>query len=242
MSADLNRKLSSWERVIFSLVMKSFVAAALDPARAGNFFASLLPFVGRIAKLGARNTLVQTVLKLTLPGMPDIYQGCELGDLSLVDPDNRRPVDYSLRMQALRELTAELRQDRLGAMRRYAAGWQNGHFKLAAIVTLLAYRREQAALFETGSYQPLIADGPNSDQILGFLRRFEGQLMLTAVGRYPARLAAEGIVAECGIPLPEALHETGWRDLISGAQHQPTSCLRPKDVFALLPAAVLVAE
>jgi (1->4)-alpha-D-glucan 1-alpha-D-glucosylmutase len=220
----------------------SFVAEALDPARAGNFFASLLPFVGRIAELGARNTLVQTVLKLTLPGMPDIYQGCELWDLSLVDPDNRRPVDYPARMQALEEVTVALAEDRSGAMQKYAAAWQNGHFKLAVIATLLAYRRDHPALFETGSYEPLMADGPNSDQVLGFLRRNEGNLVLTAVARYPARLAAEGIAAESGMTLPQGLHEIGWRDLISGAQHRPTSCLRPKDVFALLPAAMLVAE
>jgi (1->4)-alpha-D-glucan 1-alpha-D-glucosylmutase len=222
--------------------MLSFAAEALDPARAGNFFASLLPFVRRIAEIGARNTLVQTVLKLTLPGMPDIYQGCELWDLSLVDPDNRRPVDYPARMQALEEVTAALAQDRRGAMEKYIAAWQSGYFKLAALATLLAYRRDHPALFETGSYEPLMADGPNSDQVLGFLRRNDGNLVLTVVARYPARLAAEGIAAESGITLPQALHEIGWRDLISGAQHRPTSCLRPKDVFALLPAAMLVAE
>jgi (1->4)-alpha-D-glucan 1-alpha-D-glucosylmutase len=220
----------------------SFVAEALDPARAGNFYASLLPFVGRIAELGARNTLMQTVLKLTLPGMPDIYQGCELWDLSLVDPDNRRPVDYASRMQALEELTTALAQDRSGAMQKYTADWQNGHFKLAVIATLLGYRHDHSSLFETGSYEPLMTDGANSDQVLGFLRRNDGELVLTAVARYPARLAAEGIAAESRIPLPKALHETCWRDIVSGARHRPTPCLRSRDVLALLPAAVLVAD
>jgi (1->4)-alpha-D-glucan 1-alpha-D-glucosylmutase len=222
--------------------MLSFVSAALDPSRAGNFLASLLPFVGRVAELGARNTLVQTVLKLTLPGMPDIYQGGELWDLSLVDPDNRRPVDYRLRMQALEEVIAELAQDRSRAMQRYTAEWRTGRFKLAAIATLLAFRRAHAALFENGAYEPLMAEGPNADQIGGFLRRGDNRLVLTAVARFPARLATDGIAAHSGVPLPEALHQTGWRDIISGAVHAATACLRADALFALLPAAVLVAE
>ena len=81
--------------------MLSFAELALDTDRAGTFLASFLPFAERIARLGASNTLAQTVLKLTLPGVPDIYQGTELWDLSLVDPDNRRPVDYALRLRML---------------------------------------------------------------------------------------------------------------------------------------------
>ena len=127
-------------------------------------------------------------------------------------------------------------------MEKYTADWQNGHLKLAVIAMLLAYRRDHPSLFETGSYEPLMTDGANSDQVIGFLRRNDSELVLTAVARYPARLAAEGIAAESRIPLPKALHETGWRDIVSGARHRPTSCLQSRDVLALLPATVLVAE
>jgi (1->4)-alpha-D-glucan 1-alpha-D-glucosylmutase len=228
---------------VYEAAVLSFVAEALDPARAGNFFASLLPFIRRIAELGARNTLMQTVLKLTLPGMPDIYQGCELWDLSLVDPDNRRPIDYSARMRALEEAALALAQDRRGAMERFIADWQNGYFKLAVLATLLAYRRDHSALFETGGYEPLIADGPNSDQFLGFLRHNDrGEFMLTTVARFPARLDGKGIAAEDRMPLPEVLHRICWHDIVSGARHRPTSCLRAGELFALMPAAVLVPE
>ncbi|HEY1797876.1 MAG TPA: malto-oligosyltrehalose synthase [Stellaceae bacterium] len=235
---------SSWASpdLAYEEAMLSFIAEALDPARAGNFLASFLPFATRIAELGARNTLVQTVLKLTVPGMPDIYQGCELWDLSLVDPDNRRPVDYAHRMQALTEVTAELEQDRRGAMQRYAAAWQEGRFKLAAVATLLAFRRDHAALFESGAYEPITAEGTNAEQIVAFLRRGAGALLLAATARYPARLAAEGFAAASGIPLPEALHKTAWRDILSGAVYPPAARLRANELFGPLPAAVLVAE
>jgi (1->4)-alpha-D-glucan 1-alpha-D-glucosylmutase len=89
---------------------------ALDPSRSAAFLTAFLRFQERIARLGFRNTLVQTALKLTLPGMPDIYQGTELWDLSLVDPDNRRPVDFELRTGVLEEVCSTLAPDRTGMM------------------------------------------------------------------------------------------------------------------------------
>src|SRR5262249_37676762 len=109
---------------------QSFLADALDPSRPGGFLPAFVPFVERVAALGAQNTLIQTVLKLTLPGVPDIYQGTELWDLSMVDPDNRRPVDYRLRARMLDEVSAELAANRPAAMRRYMQSWQDGRFKL----------------------------------------------------------------------------------------------------------------
>jgi (1->4)-alpha-D-glucan 1-alpha-D-glucosylmutase len=232
---------STWAapNVTYEEAMLSFVTNALDPARAANFLASLLPFVTRIAELGARNTLVQTVLKLTLPGVPDIYQGCELWDLSLVDPDNRRPIDYRHRMRLLKEVEAELAPNRYRAMQRYVADWRSGRFKLAAVVTLLAFRRDHGGLFESGTYEPLIVDGLNANHIIAFLRRDESGVMLTAAGRYPARLdEASGQ----SVPLPEALHAVTWRDVLTDTAHAPTTNLQADQLFGLLPAAVLVAE
>ena len=172
---------------VYEEAILSFATNALDPLRAGNFLASFQPFVERIAKLGARNTLVQTVLRLTLPGMPDIYQGAELWDFSIVDPDNRRPVDYPLRAQMLDRVLTDLATDRRGAMQRYIESWRDGHLKLAAIATILGYRREHAALFENGEYEPLRADGPKNDRICAFLRCRGEEVLLTAVARFPAR-------------------------------------------------------
>ncbi|HZU91924.1 MAG TPA: malto-oligosyltrehalose synthase, partial [Stellaceae bacterium] len=218
----------------------SFAADALDPSRAGNFLASFLPFVARVARLGMRNTLVQTVLKLTAPGMPDIYQGTELWDFSMVDPDNRRPVDYALRARLLEEVTAELASYRRDAMRRYAASWRDARGKLAIIVTILDHRRDHAALFKEGGYEPLEAEGPNADQICAFLRRHNGEAIMTVAGRFPARLETEGLAPNTLLPLPEALRGTRWRDILCGIEHDADAALSVPDLLTTLPAAVLV--
>jgi (1->4)-alpha-D-glucan 1-alpha-D-glucosylmutase len=220
----------------------SFVADALDPSRAGNFLASFLPFTARVARLGMRNSLAQTVLKLTVPGMPDIYQGTELWDFSMVDPDNRRPVDYDLRTRLLEEVTAELASHRQEAMRRYADAWQDARCKLAIIVTILGYRRDHAALFREGGYEPLEAEGPNADQICAFLRRHDGEVMMIVAGRFPARLEAEGLAPNTLLPLPEALRGMRWCDILCGTAHDADAALRVPDLLTTLPAAVLVGH
>ncbi|HZT88857.1 MAG TPA: malto-oligosyltrehalose synthase [Stellaceae bacterium] len=218
----------------------SFVADALDPGRAGNFLAAFVRFARRIAELGARNTMVQTVLKLTLPGMPDFYQGSELWDLSMVDPDNRRPVDYALRARVLDRVLAELKDNRRQAMRTYAESWRDARFKLATIATLLGHRREQSQLYEAGGYEPLKAEGADADRIAAFLRTHDGQVLLTAVARFPARLAAQGFARDTVIAVPEDLHRSPWHDLVTGQRHPATDSLRPDALFEVFPAAVLV--
>ncbi len=111
--------------------MIGFVRAALDVSRPNGFLDSFLPFQARIAKLGVSNSLVQTALKLTLPGMPDIYQGAELWDLSLVDPDNRRPVDFARRSLLIEEMREPLARDRSAAMTEMLENWRDGRIKLA---------------------------------------------------------------------------------------------------------------
>ncbi|HKS90207.1 MAG TPA: malto-oligosyltrehalose synthase [Stellaceae bacterium] len=217
----------------------SFVEGALDPARAGAFLASFLPFVWRVAELGAHNTLVQTVLKLTVPGVPDIYQGAELWDFSMVDPDNRRPVDYRLRTRLLDEVTADLAADRPAAMRAYAGSWRDGRLKLAVTTTLLACRRAYPGLFAAGGYEPLAADGPDADRVCTFLRTNGEEAMIVAVARFPKRLAEDALCPESRIALPEMPHRAGWYDALSGAAYGPCAALDARRLFALLPAAVL---
>ena len=109
-------------------------------------------------------------MKLTLPGMPDIYQGAELWDLSLVDPDNRRPVDYGLRARLLEQASAALESDRGAGMLHMLEKWQDGSVKLAVTAALLAHRRQQPELYAHGSYQPLAATGAKADQLCAFMR------------------------------------------------------------------------
>src|SRR4029077_12077275 len=120
----------AWDKAVCE-----FIAAILAPDSRNRFPPSLGSIAGPIAEIGAINSLAQTVLKLTCPGVPDFYQGCELWDFSLVDPDNRRPVDYGLRQQRLDALEATPEE--------MLEHWRDGRIKLWVIHTLLKLRREQ---------------------------------------------------------------------------------------------------
>ena len=181
----------------------AFVDRMLTGERAEAFWAAALPFMRRMARLGAENSVVQTVLKLTIPGVPDIYQGCELWDFSMVDPDNRRPVDFAEREAALDAVLTELEADREGAVARYAAAWRDGRLKLAVTATLLALRRERATVFADGNYEALSAVGPSADSICAFRRQAGGDEVVVAVARFPGRREAEGFDGGTALPLPD---------------------------------------
>lgn len=215
----------------------SFVDDALDTERSGAFLDLFRPFAARIAELGAANSLVQTVLKLTSPGMPDTYQGAELWDLSLVDPDNRRPVDYALRRQRLDEVQAALEKDRAGAMRSFFENWQDARFKLATIRTLLHDRRQRPSLYAEGSYAPLWAAGPDEERICAFARSHGGDRLVVIAARFPGR----GQVVQATLP-PEGLAGAGrFCDLLTGRTGMVgEGGLEMADVLVDLPVAVLV--
>ncbi len=168
------KQRSSWAapNLEYEAAMQAFAREALRPD--GGFLASFLPFVERIARLGVQNSLVQTALKLTAPGVPDIYQGCELWDLSLVDPDNRRAVDYRERNAAIAELGASPRSLKRSG-RRCSIGccktWRDGRIKLAATALLLAFRRDHPELFAEGGYRPIETTGEDADWVARFRPR-----------------------------------------------------------------------
>src|SRR5213079_185765 len=124
--------------------MRDFVAKVLDPLPRNKFLPGFLPIAQEIARLGAINSLTQTLLKLTSPGVPDIYQGNEVWDYSLVDPDNRRAVDYDRRRDMLQALST--------ATPRKLQTWPDGQIKLFLIQRVLRFRREHADLFQRGEY------------------------------------------------------------------------------------------
>jgi len=187
------------------------------------------------------NGLAQTVLKLTAPGIPDIYQGTELWDLSLVDPDNRRPVDFARRREMLRA-TPEAWTELLG-------NWQDGRVKLRLLAGLLALRRDMPGLFAEGSYEPLGVSGRAARHVFAFRRRQGRRVMIVAVGRFFARLAGRskdlpigGAWASTHLLLPR---NTGasYRDVLTGQRIAPArSRLALDGLFERLPVAVLTNE
>ena len=134
------------------------------------------PMARLVAKIGMVNSLSQTVLKLAVPGVPDIYQGQETWDFSLVDPDNRRPVDYQARRSHEEALS---RQPATAS--ELLENWRDGRIKLFITQKLLRFRRENAQLFRRGSYSPVSATGEFAECCISFLRVHEGKTLLVVV-------------------------------------------------------------
>ncbi|MGQ9370586.1 malto-oligosyltrehalose synthase [Azospirillum sp. ST 5-10] len=220
-----------------------FLRDALDVTRPNAFLEAFLPFQERVAGHGVRNSLVQTVLKLTVPGVPDIYQGAELWDLSLVDPDNRRPVDYEARARLLDAVEDRLAADRPGALAGMLERWRDGAVKLAVIATVLRDRRRQADLYAEGTYEPLPAEGEQAERICAFARRRDRQAVVVAVARFPARGEGGPGWLRTGVPMPDDPAAPRWRDLFTGRVLEASDGrLRAEALFGCLPVSVLVPE
>ena len=151
----------------------NFIDAILDRQRAGSFWEDFLPFVSELAWRGMNLSLTQVVLKLTSPGVPDLYQGNELWDFSLVDPDNRRPIDYASRCEISKSLAKASVHDLLQS-------WEDGRIKMYITRALLQHRREYPQLYSQGSYEPVGITGPHADRFIAFMRE-DGQERLLVV-------------------------------------------------------------
>ncbi|MCQ8277595.1 malto-oligosyltrehalose synthase [Acetobacteraceae bacterium KSS8] len=219
----------------YESAMQDFASAALDPSR-GAFLASFLPFAQRVARLGVQNSLFQTALKLTLPGMPDIYQGSEMWDLSLVDPDNRRPVDYARREAALDALHARLdnMEGRATLIRDLLEDWQDGRIKLAVTHLLLRLRAEKPGLFAEGSYDPLTIEGTRAERAIGFSRAEGEDRLIVLAARYPGVRDADPDWDGTSAELPPGR----WRDLLTGRTTEGGAAAL-STLFEILPVAVL---
>jgi (1->4)-alpha-D-glucan 1-alpha-D-glucosylmutase len=175
----------------YETAVSSFVKAVLSPGEQNRFLDDFVPFQSRIARVGLWNSLSQTVLKLTCPGVPDIYQGNDLWDFSLVDPDNRRPVDYLRRQQlfeSIRRLSSE--PDKAWAAEMLKTP-EDGRLKLYAIWKTLCLRKEYPELFQAGEYLPLEVQGAKANHAVAFIRKHEKTSALVVVPRLLAGLLGE---------------------------------------------------
>ncbi|MBR0714807.1 malto-oligosyltrehalose synthase [Bradyrhizobium liaoningense] len=210
--------------------VRDFIAGILDPAVSAEFLDSLQLLAQRLARLGALNSLSQVTLKATLPGVPDFYQGTEFWDLSLVDPDNRRPVDFAARGKMLGALE---RPDWNDLIRNAP----DGRLKLAWTRHLLALRANLGDVFALGDYQPLEVSGPHSDHVIAFARRHGRDAAIIVAGRLFGPLTQGGREWPDAKTLDAAVNVKGYAiDGVDGHE-LPTS-----QAFRDLPAAVLRAR
>jgi (1->4)-alpha-D-glucan 1-alpha-D-glucosylmutase len=165
--------------------IKTFIARILDRSVSGEFINSLESLAQRVALLGALNSLSQITLKATMPGVPDFYQGTEFWDLSLVDPDNRRPVDFARRAAMLESIETP-------DWRSLAQDWSDGRIKFALTRHLLKLRTELADVLTYGDYQPLQASGPHGGHIIAFARRHGRDTAIVVVAKSFAPLSQGG--------------------------------------------------
>ncbi|MGI9104219.1 MAG: malto-oligosyltrehalose synthase [Terriglobales bacterium] len=171
--------------------LEQFIARVLQPgtaARPNLFLRQIEAFVPQVGFFGCINSLAQTLLKLTAPGMPDVYQGNEFWDFSLVDPDNRRPVDFELRERALGELLVAQRGDLAELCEELLRNYRDGRIKMWTTLRALNLRRENAALFQSGAYIPVSATGERQEHLVAFAREHEWRMAITAVPRLPYTL------------------------------------------------------
>jgi (1->4)-alpha-D-glucan 1-alpha-D-glucosylmutase len=213
-----------------------FANALLTPATGGKFLASFQPRAQRVAHLGVINSVAQVVLKIMTPGVPDFYQGSELWNLSLVDPDNRQLVDWSGREELLATMKAL-------SWRELLRRWRTGAIKLRLTHELLQFRQRHLALFQQGDYEPLEAQGRFADRLVIFQRRLGSKTILVVVPRLTAAMGCPplGLVWEDTLlELPSA--RARWADVLTQREFEPGQPLPVAELLHDLPFAVLRAD
>jgi (1->4)-alpha-D-glucan 1-alpha-D-glucosylmutase len=222
---------------------RDFLFDILAPQRRDGFLRELSALVARISQAGAINSLQQTVLRLTSPGVPDLYQGTELWDFSLVDPDNRRPVDFAQRRAWLVETPPS----------DFLPDWRTGRVKLAVVQRLLALRAHLPALLSEGAYLPLAVRGKHAAHVVAFARRHANAWAVIVVAHLAAGLLDAGSdlplvdAAQWGdtaVEVPAELSSRALFDWLSPAapKVEDSGLLYLRDALAAMPVAVLVED
>ena len=239
----------------YESALDGFVRGLLASVQGNAFLQDLQRFGDTVAWLGAWNSITLMLLKYGSPGVPDLYQGNELMDLSLVDPDNRRPVDYECRQRWLQQLDdLPQGQDLADEVAALAGAPHDGRAKLWVVRRFLALRRDKAALFRDGGYMALGIDGPKSEHAIAFERRlYDDVLIVAAVRRFAGLTATSG--PDSGVPvlpggevwqgtvlrMPNALDGSAWENLLTGERLVVVQgALQLSSLFGKFPGAALV--
>jgi (1->4)-alpha-D-glucan 1-alpha-D-glucosylmutase len=235
--------------------LMKFIDALLSPSSSNYFWVDFETFQKKISTFGMVNSLSQTLLKITCPGIPDFYQGTELWDLSLVDPDNRRPVNFEIRSKKLAEL--KKRMEMAGSSlaefaRALIREWRDGSIKLYVTLKTLHFRRENHLLFQEGSYVPLAGSGDLKEHLCAFARRRDEEVVLVLVPRFLTRLVrnpdemplGESVWGDSSVILPVEIPGKTFRNIFTGETLQRIEkngegTLSLREVFSNFPVAML---
>ncbi len=226
-----------------------FVDQLLKPNSRNKFFKRFVSFWATIADYGIYNSLSQTLIKMTAPGVPDIYQGTEFWDFSLVDPDNRRPVDFEHRIQSLEALQTSIKQgDIVGLTTKLLEHRQDGQIKQFLTMRALSIRHQYREVFEQGNYQPIAVLGPYEKHIIAFARQFEQQTLIVVVPRFLTTLIQPGeyplgetVWADTVITLPAGVG-TKWQEGITGRSVATGDVIAVGQILKYFPVAILLCS
>jgi (1->4)-alpha-D-glucan 1-alpha-D-glucosylmutase len=239
----------------YERMVHEFVRRILDRQPGNEFPQAFLHFRDRILRAGLLNGLGQVLLKCTVPGIPDFYQGTELWDFSLVDPDNRRRVDYQLRRNTLQELISrEAAEGRTRLFQSLVRRIEDGAIKLHITRSVLAARTQFSDLFARGDYIPLRASGPRQNHVIPFARQRGDSVAIVLCGRFFQTLGAADRMptgdpawGDSSVTLRKVWAGSRWHDVLSGRilgtkERRGLPSLPLAEVFAILPMALLIRE
>jgi (1->4)-alpha-D-glucan 1-alpha-D-glucosylmutase len=229
--------------------LRRFIERVLENRPENRFLSDIVDFQKPVAWAGMLNSLSQTLLKIAAPGVPDTYQGTELWALTLVDPDNRGSVDYSLRREMLAGLDRAEAENREGLVSRLKSEPFDGATKLYITSRALRLRRRLSDLFTYGAYRPIHPRGERDGHVVAFAREHGSQIVIAAAGRFYLKLGVRERMPDArdwgdtSLLLDEPLRPLKFRDVFTGLECRPEGRELPlRKVFSVLPVALLVSS
>jgi (1->4)-alpha-D-glucan 1-alpha-D-glucosylmutase len=221
-----SKRNTSWinPNIPYENAVSKFVKALLTPGAKNRFLDDFIPFERLVARIGLWNSLSQTLLKLTTPGIPDIYQGNDLWDFSLVDPDNRRPIDYAHRRQVFESIRKWSASPDATAVSRLLQSPEDGRVKMYVIWKTLCLRKQWPDVFQRGEYLPLTVQGAKADHVVAFIRKDEHASVLVVVPRLVANVlvdsnlppVASGVWQDTQVLLPSGSPFESYQNAFTG--------------------------
>jgi (1->4)-alpha-D-glucan 1-alpha-D-glucosylmutase len=226
----------------------TFVDHVLEPSKQNQFLKKFKPFWKKVAHYGILNSLSQTLLKITSPGVPDIYQGTEFWDLSHVDPDNRRPVNFDRRIEVLREIKEQAEADILKLIEELIATREDARIKLFLTARVLSARKQYRQVFQDGDYQPLATVGTFKDHIIAFTRSWGDTTVMAIAPRFLTSLIQPNEMAigkqvwqDTKLELPPELPSV-WKDAITNQTVESNETLVIGEALKYFPCALLISQ